>query len=140
MSHVIDTNVLIAAIRSPAGASARLLHMALTGRMTVLASVPLFVEYESVATRVEHLHAASVRREEVINLLDALASVIVPVEIHYLWRPQLRDPADDMVLEAAVNGRAQTIVSFNAPDFLPATERFGLKVVGPGELLRGFEP
>ena len=93
---------------------------------------------EAVATRVEHLHAATARREEVINLLDALAGVVEPVEIRFLWRPQLRDPGDDMVLEAAVNGRCDTVVSFNVQDFLPAASRFGLNVSLPADFLRGL--
>ena len=105
----------------------------------MLASVPLFIEYEAVTTRVEHLHAARARREDVMNLLDALAGVIEPVEIRFLWRPQLRDPGDDMVLEAAVNGRSDAIVSFNIQDFLPAADRFGLNVTTPADFLRGLD-
>jgi predicted nucleic acid-binding protein len=70
------------------------------------------------------------------RFLAALASVIEPVDVHIAWRPQLRDPADEMVLEAAVNGRATVLVTFNVRDFTPAAERFGISVLRPQEVLK----
>lgn len=102
----------------------------------MLASVPLFLEYEAVATRPDHLAVAEATRDDVVNLLDALASRLEPTEIHVLWRPQLRDPDDEMVLETAVNGRADALVTFNGRDFEPAATRFGIPVSTPGDLLR----
>lgn len=102
----------------------------------MLASVPLFAEYEAVMTRAEHLAAAGVSESDVVNLLDAFAAVLQPVEIAYLWRPQLRDPDDDMVLEAAANGRADAIVTFNMRDFIDAAKLFGVDVLSPADALR----
>ena len=72
--------------------------------------VPLMIEYQAVMTRQEHLEAFGSTYEEVNELLDTIAGVAVPIVLDYLWRPILRDPDDDMVLETAVNGRADTIV------------------------------
>jgi putative PIN family toxin of toxin-antitoxin system len=131
----MDTSAFIAGLRSPSGASAELLRLTLLGRTEMLASVPLFVEYEAVAVREEHLKAAGLSRHEVGALLDALAKVILPIEIKFLWRPQLRDPDDETVLEAAINGRAVAIVTFNFRDFAPGAARFGIKAMTPSETL-----
>lgn len=132
---VLDTTVLIASLRSDRGASRVLLTHALEGKFTVLASVPLMVEYEAVATRPEHLDAAGLTGEEVRTVLDALATVAEPVRLAFLWRPTLADVADDMVLETAVIGRADVLVTMNRRDFQPAVDRFNLKVVSPAEAL-----
>lgn len=76
--------------------------------------------------------------ETVLNVLDAMAARMLPVEIHYLWRPLLADPADDMVLEVAVNASAVRIVTFNSKDFAGA-ERFGIAVATPAQTLREIE-
>lgn len=102
----------------------------------MLASVPLFIEYEAVVTRAEHLAAAGASRSDVMNVLDVLAGCIEPIEIHYLWRPRLRDPGDDMVLEVAVNGRADAIVTFNRADFGTVLADFGIAPLGPADVLR----
>lgn len=73
---------------------------------------------------------------EIGAFLDCLAALVVPVMPHFLWRPQLRDPNDEMILEAAVNGRADAIVTFNRRDFLPAARRFGIAVERPGDMIR----
>ena len=131
----MDTSAVIAGLRGPSGASAELLRSTLLGRTEMLASVPLFAEYEAVAMREEHLGAAGLSRHEVGALLDALAKVIRPIEIKFLWRPQLRDPDDEMVLEAAINGRADATVTFNLRDFTSGAARFGIKAMTPGETL-----
>ena len=136
MRCVVDTNVVVAGLRIPAGASAELLRCVRRGTVTMLASVALFAEYEAVATRPEHLAAAGATRAEVEGVLDGLARFVTPVEIHFLWRPRLRDPADDMVLEVAVNGRAEAIVTFNRGDFAAAPGQFGIAVIGPSDVLR----
>jgi putative PIN family toxin of toxin-antitoxin system len=136
MRYVIDTNVVVAALRSPKGASAEFLRRVRLGDVIMLVSVPLFAEYEAVATRSEHLEAAGATRAEIENVLDVLARFAEPVEIHYLWRPRLRDPDDDMVLEVAVNGRAEAIVTFNRGDFGAVPSQFGIEVLNPGEALR----
>jgi putative PIN family toxin of toxin-antitoxin system len=132
---VLDTAVLVAALRSDRGASRVLLTSALEGTLTVLASVPLMAEYEAVATGPEHLDAAGLTEADVRTVLDAFASVAGPVRLAFLWRPLLTDVADDMVLETAVNGRAELVVTMNRRDFEPAIGLFDLNVVSPGEAL-----
>ena len=102
----------------------------------MLASVPLFIEYEAVATREEHSRAAGLSRKEVGELLDALAKVIRPIDIEFFWRPQLRDPDDEMVLEVAINGAADAIVTFNQRDFGAAPARFGIDLLMPAEAVQ----
>jgi putative PIN family toxin of toxin-antitoxin system len=136
MRLVLDTNVVVAGLRSPTGASAEILRRIRHREMSMIASVGLFVEYEAVATRPQHLTAAGATADEVRNVLDVLAGFVEAVEIHYLWRPKLRDPDDDMVLEAAVNGRSDTIVTFNSRDFGAVPAQFGITVTRPDELLR----
>ena len=139
MRLILDTAIMVAAIRSDAGASRRLLVAALERRFTLLASVPLMIEYEAVMTRPEHLAASGVSVDDVNVLLDAVATVVEPVRLAFLWRPAVRDPDDDMVLEAAVNGRADAIVTFNIRDFRNVAEQFGVDVFAPGEALRALE-
>ena len=137
MKYVLDTNVVVAAVRSPKGASAEILRMTLLKKVEVVCSVPLFLEYEAVLKRPEHLKAAGVSPQDVTNLLNVLAGKIQQVEIAYLWRPQLRDAADEMVLEAAVNGQAGGIITFNERDFLPQALNFGLVLLKPEQFFRG---
>ena len=131
---VVDTNVLVAARHSRSGASNALLRAVDRGRFTVLASVPLFLEYEAVLTRPVHELETGSSDTMVAGFLDYLAQLVEPVRLHYLWRPQLGDVADEMVLETAINGRADCIATFNTRHFGPAA-RFGIEIVTPAELL-----
>jgi putative PIN family toxin of toxin-antitoxin system len=141
MNFVLDTNVLVAAVRSPAGASAEILRRVLLGQVGALCSVPLFMEYEAVLLRPVHLEAAGAHADQVINFLDALAGVVIRVEIQFLWRPQLRDPNDDLVLELAVNGQglgdSVAIITSNQKDFLPQAGKFGIGVLTPRQFFQG---
>jgi len=135
---VLDTNVLVAASRSRNGASFALLLALKNGQFTALTSVPLMLEYEAVLKRPEQL-AISVRTAASTDaFLDALTLFIEPVHLHYLWRPQLRDPADEMVLETALNGRADALITLNIADFTPASY-FRLPVLTPGAFLRQLQ-
>lgn len=136
---MLDTSVLVAALRSDAGASRLLLAGALDRRYALLVSVPLMVEYEAVLLRAEHLEASELSAREVGVILDALAAVAEPVRLSFLWRPLLGDPADDMVLETAVNGRAELLVTFNRRHFTKAARRFQTRVASPGEALARLE-
>ncbi len=138
MSHryLFDTNVLVAAVRSDRGASKQLLLSALDGDIQVIASVPLMLEYEAVLTRNEHLIASGLSSAETNEILDAFATVAEPIRLRFLWRPQLKDPADEMVLEAAVNGGADRLVTFNLRHLKLAALRFGIETVTPPEAWR----
>ena len=138
MRYVLDTSVLVAAVRSDAGASNGLVEAALLQKFTLLATTNLFFEYEAVLTRPEHLAASGLSADKIRELLDALAAVVMEVYPSYLWRAQLRDPDDDMILEAAINGRADAIVTFNVRDFGMIPQRFGIHVLRPGEALKGL--
>ena len=135
-AYVLDTDVLVAAFRSDAGASRQILLAALDGQFELLLSVPLILEYEAVLNRSEHLAASRASAEDVSAVLDGLAAVGKRVKLAFRWRPALRDPNDDMVLETAVNGQAHAIVTFNQKDFNPVAAEFGCLVWRPGELLR----
>jgi predicted nucleic acid-binding protein len=141
MRLVLDTAAMVAAIRSDAGASRWLLRSALERRrgLTLLVSVPLLIEYEAVLTRAEHLGAAGLSTTDVGVLLDVVAVIAEPVTLAYLWRPTLPDADDDMVLEAAVNGRADAIVTFNLRDFRPSAELFGIAALSPSEAVKRLE-
>lgn len=135
---VLDTNILVAAARSRNGASYALLQALRNRRFIALASVPLVLEYEAVLKRPEHLAIGNRTLSMTDTFLDAMSQYIEPVHLHYLWRPQLRDPADEMVLETALNGRANALVTLNVNDFAPASH-FRLSVLNPGECLRRLQ-
>jgi putative PIN family toxin of toxin-antitoxin system len=136
MRVAMDTDVVVAALRSPTGASRRLIQLIREGQVQAVVTVGMFVEYEAVLTRPAHLAATGLTPAETGRFLDGLATLVTPVKPHFLWRPQLRDPNDEMVLEAAVSGRADAIVTFNKRDFLPAASRFGIAVETPSDLLQ----
>jgi putative PIN family toxin of toxin-antitoxin system len=137
---VLDTNVIVAAMRSPTGASAALLRAARHGEFTFVANVALAVEYEATCSRAEHQLASGLTAAQVGIFLDAVVAMAEPVETHFLWRPQLRDPADELVLEAAVNGRASAIVTFNQRDFGAVPLRFGIEVMTPLAAYKRIHP
>jgi putative PIN family toxin of toxin-antitoxin system len=137
MRIVVDTNVVVTAFQSPSGATAEVIRSIRRGELTMLATVALFLEYEAVLTRPEHLAKAEMTIAQANRALDVLAALVHPVKPHFLWRPRLRD-ADDMVLEAAVNGRADAIVTFNLSDFADAVSEFGLDLLTPVAVLRNI--
>lgn len=131
---VIDTNVLIAALRSNGGAS--FLLLSLVGRseqFEVNISVPLALEYEDVAKR--QLAETGLVAQDVDDILDYICAVARQRQIFFLWRPYLKDPQDDMVLELAVEAQCDYIISFNKKDFV-GVHKFGLQVLTPQEFLR----
>lgn len=129
---VLDTNILVAAARSKEGASYAILAALRDRRFIALASVPLLLEYEAVLKRPEHLMGRTPAMVD--TFLNALCLFVKPVHLHYLWRPQTKDPADEMVLETALNARAQALVTLNANDF-KAAGKFHLSVLNPGLFL-----
>jgi putative PIN family toxin of toxin-antitoxin system len=136
MRVVLDTSVVAAAFRSRHGASNALLRAAVERRLEVLATTSLFLEYEAVLKRPEQRLASGLTMKQIDQVLAGLAAFCEPVESHFRWRPQLVDAADEMVLEAAVNGRADALATFNLRDFAGAAKRFGLAVMRPAAILR----
>jgi putative PIN family toxin of toxin-antitoxin system len=136
MRLVLDTDVVVAGMRSPTGASAAVLLAARRRRVTLLATVALFVEYEAICERSEHRVASGLTKHEVRIFLDALANMVEEVEAHFLWRGRLRDANDDMVLDAAINGQADAIATFNRRDYGRVPEEFGIAVLAPRDVLK----
>ena len=130
---VIDTNVLIAALRSRRGASFRLLSLlGLDSRFEINVSIPLVLEYEDVAKRPSL--ATGLSTEDIDAIIDYMCLIANKRQIFFLWRPFLPDPKDDMVLELAVEAECQYIVSHNKRDF-QNVNKFGLEVLNPREFL-----
>jgi putative PIN family toxin of toxin-antitoxin system len=136
MKLVFDTDILVAALRSRMGASNALLRALRQGQVEAVASLPMLLEYEAVLMRPEQRQRTGMSVQDVNVFLDGLAALLTPVTPYFLWRPMLRDPDDEMVLDAAVSGRAEVIVTFNVRDFLPEARRFDLDVLTPADVLR----
>jgi putative PIN family toxin of toxin-antitoxin system len=132
---VLDTSVIVTALRSVSGAGNALLRLVAQQKLVPLASPALFLEYEDVLKRPEQRLATGLDIDAIDRFLAALASACEPVEMQFRWRPQLRDAKDEMVLETAINGRADALITYNIRDFLSVADRFGLRVLRPGELL-----
>jgi putative PIN family toxin of toxin-antitoxin system len=130
---VIDTNVLVAGLRSRRGASFMLLSLVGSGRFGINLSVPLVLEYEEVLLRTES--DIILLRSAIEDVLDYHCSVARHHEIFFLWRPYLKDPRDDMVLELAVKAGCQFIITYNLRDFA-GCERFRVRPLPPAEFLR----
>jgi len=134
MRLVLDTDVLVAAFRSDQGASRQLLLATFEGRVEMLVSVPLVLEYEAVLTRPQMLKEMAMTIGEVGVVIDAILTAAVPVEMRFLWRPQLKDPSDEMVLETAVNGYADYLATFNLRHLREAAALFGIRTAVPGQI------
>ena len=132
---VIDTNVIIAGLRSSKGSAFRLLTLVGTPQFSIHLSVPVVLEYEEVLFR--QLSNLSFSAEDIRDLLDFYCSVATHHQIFFLWRPYLPDPKDDMVLELAVKAGCDSVVTYNTRDFI-GIERFGLKAITPAEFLQSI--
>lgn len=132
---VIDTNVLVAALRSRTGWSFDLLSRLGGGQFQPVVTVPLVMEYESVLLRPGLVRVSP---QAVQDVLDYLCACAVRQNVHFLWRPRLSDVKDDMVLEAAVNGQCQSIVTWNVRDFAAAAA-FGIAIVNPQQFLASVQ-
>jgi len=129
---VLDTNVIVAGLQSRLGASFQVLSLVGTGAFELCLSVPLVLEYEDALKR--RAHEAGLAVADIDAVLDYLCAVASKRSIFFLWRPYLKDPGDDMVLEVAVEAECQFIVTFNLRDFV-GIERFGLKALTPRQFL-----
>ncbi|MDR2220555.1 MAG: putative toxin-antitoxin system toxin component, PIN family [Methylobacillus sp.] len=134
MKIVLDTCVLVAAMRSRQGASQQLLRRLPSPQFTPALSVALYMEWQAVLTRPEHL-PAGMDIERMLGFLRYLASIAYLQDVHYLWRPFLRDPDDDMVLECAVASGSRYIVTHNLKDFR-RIDQFGITAITPADFLQ----
>ena len=134
---VLDTNVLIAALRSRTGASFALLQkVGADERLELCLSTALLLEYEALIARFRADIALSDAAIE--GLLDYLSSVATTPTIYFRWRPTLSDPNDDFLLDLAVAAQCHFVVTFNTRDLLEAT-KFGVEIITPAQLLRRLE-
>lgn len=133
---VLDTDVLVAAFDSPTGASRQLVLEILDGKVLMLMSTSLLLEYEAVLTRPEMSRMIGIDNASVLAVLDELAGLCVPVAMDFRWRPVAADPDDDVVIEVAINGGADVIATFNIRDMRAGAERFGIAVERPATVLR----
>jgi len=130
---VIDTNVFVTALRSQYGASHKLISLIKSGKFQVNLSVPLVIEYEASAKKM--IGEITLNEDEIDDILDFVISKANHWKIYYLWRPQLKDPNDDMVLELAVTANCEYIITYNLDDFKGA-EKFGVMPITPKEFLQ----
>ena len=137
---VVDTSVVVAALRTRSGAGNAVLRLVANRRLVALATPPLFLEYEDVLKRPEQRLGHGLTIESVDEFLAEFAALLEPVEVHFLWRPQTRDANDEMVLEAAVNGRADALVTHNVRDFERAASKFELHIITPQQCLKEMKP
>ena len=133
---MLDTDVVVTALRSADGGSNAVLREVAHGRLISLVAPALFFEYEAVLKRPEQRIVHGLDIEGIDRFLAALASASEAVEVSFQWRPQLADANDEMVFETAVNGRADALITHNVKDFARAAPKFGLRVLRPGELLK----
>ena len=132
MKIVIDTNVLFTALRSSRGASYKLVSLLPSGRFSIAISVPLIIEYEDVLRRGKL--PASISEKDISDFLDFLCYVGYRQDIFFLWRPFLPDPSDDLVLEVAVAGGCDAIITYNKRHF-KNVEKSGLRILNSKEFL-----
>ena len=133
MRAVLDTSVLVAASRSRQGASFRIVSMLPTPAFEIALTVAVYTEWQAVLTRPEHL-PTGVTAEDALAFLRYLASIAHLQDVHYLWRPFLRDPDDDMLLECAVASGCKFIVTHNVKDFR-RVEELHVRAITPADFL-----
>ena len=133
MRVVLDTNVLVAALRSRAGASFQIVSMLPSPKFQIALSLPLYLEYRDVLLR-PNVRPSNVAESEIVDFIENILSNSETRDIHYLWRPTLKDQKDEMVLEVAVASRADYIITFNVRDF-GGLELFGIEAIEPAKFL-----
>ncbi|HOA08544.1 MAG TPA: putative toxin-antitoxin system toxin component, PIN family [Spirochaetota bacterium] len=129
---IVDTNVILSGLKSAKGSSFKLLSLIPENRFEILLSVPLVMEYEAVLLK--HLKLLGLSKNDIDDFIDYLCKISIHHKIYYLWRPFLKDPYDDHILELAVAASADFIITFNIKDF-DGTEKFGIRVIEPDEFL-----
>ncbi|OFC70050.1 putative toxin-antitoxin system toxin component, PIN family [Alteromonas confluentis] len=135
---VIDTSVLISALIGKAGPAREIIRRCLLGQLKPLVSTTLFLEYETVSKRPKIRELCPLTEDEVNTLIASFFGVCEWVQIHYLWRPNLKDEGDNFLIELAVAGNAGFIITNNLKDLRNAELQFdGLKIYSPEQYLRG---
>jgi putative PIN family toxin of toxin-antitoxin system len=132
----VDTSVVVSALRSSAGASAKLIQLVLLREVTLCLDYKMICEYRDVATRPEHREASGLSAAQVADFLSVLEDIAEPIRMKRRYRNLSPDPADDMVLELAINATADAIVTHNLRHLKSPGNRFGIEVVTPGEFLQ----
>lgn len=132
---VIDTNVIVAGLRSRNGSAFHLLELVGSEQFDIHLSVPLVLEYEEVLLR--ELPNLSISTTDIQEIIDFYCSVATHHQIFFLWRPYLPDPEDDMVLKLAVKAGCDSVVTYNVRDFV-GVERFGMNVTKPAKFLQSI--
>jgi len=134
MRVVLDTNIFVSALKSDRGASYAVVSQLPSGLFQIALSIPLYIEYQDVLTRPEHMSGANTA-EEIFAFLRYICSIAHKQQIFFLWRPWLGDPKDDMILELAVASESRYIITHNLKDFRGIEEHFGITPVTPGKFL-----
>lgn len=130
MRYLIDTCVLVSALRSKRGASNLVLRKVLQGQFRIVMHYKLLSEYRDVLLRLEQQRVIPYTETQLESLLAALVGIADEVQVRYLWRPNLRDESDNFVMEIALAAQPCTIVTHNVRDFARGELRF------PGTLIR----
>ena len=130
---VVDTNIFVSALKNDTGASFYLRSLIGKNEFEINISVPLIMEYEAVGVR--FLKQTNLNTSDLNDILDYICSISNKHKINYLWRPFLRDPKDDFILELAVKARCQYIITFNKKDFKNIS-KFGVTALTPWEFLK----
>lgn len=137
MRIVLDTSVFVAAILGPSGPSREVIRRCLVGEFQPIMGTALYMEYESLLTRDGKFDDCLLTAQEREELLDALLSASEWVQVYYLWRPNLRDEADNHLMELAISGAAEYVVSNNIRDFRGSELHFpAIRIAAPQDLLR----
>jgi putative PIN family toxin of toxin-antitoxin system len=132
---VLDTACLVTAVRSSAGAAGAVVQMVFREEVVLLMDLKIGLEYRDVALRPEHLMASALSEREVLELIEALEAFAEPVEVISKTRPLSPDPNDDMVLDLAMNGRAEAVVTYNTKHFMAVGEQVGISILTPAQFL-----
>jgi len=132
---VLDTAALISAIRSNTGAAAEIVRLAILKKFELLMDYKLACEYREVALRPDHIATSGRKAEDVEDFIVTSESIAIPVFVATRHRPLSQDVNDDMVLDVAINGHAEIVVTNNVKDFALAAGKFGIKALTPGQFL-----
>ena len=135
MRIVLDTASFVTAVRSSGGAAGEVVRMIFREELVPLMDLKLGLEYRDVALRSEHVGASALSKRDILELIEAMEAFAEPVEVVMKTRPLSPDPSDDMVLDLAINGQAEALVTSNTKHFARAGKRFGIPVFSPAELL-----